>query len=40
MGRVREGLLEGWQAEGAALRFETWRSLARSEALGDGRPRN
>jgi AcrR family transcriptional regulator len=43
---VREGLLDGWDvAERArarlaaaiahALRFETWRSLARSEALGD-----
>jgi AcrR family transcriptional regulator len=43
---VREGLLEGWKASGPArarlaaavahaLRFETWRSLARAEALGD-----
>jgi AcrR family transcriptional regulator len=47
MGRVREELLEGWNVSGAArtrlaaaiahaLRFETWRSLAREEALGDG----
>jgi AcrR family transcriptional regulator len=46
VGRVREGLLEGWEAAGPArgrlaaavahaLRFETWRSLARAEALGD-----
>ena len=43
---VRDGLLEGWRARAAArprltaavahaLRFETWRSLARVEALGD-----
>jgi AcrR family transcriptional regulator len=46
VGRVREGLLEGWGARGPArarlaaavshaLRFETWRSLARAEGLGD-----
>ena len=46
MGEVRDGLLEGWGAKRAArarlaaviahaLRFETWRSLARAEALGD-----
>ena len=46
MGRVREELLEGWEARGPArarlaaavahgLRFETWRSLARAEELGD-----
>jgi len=44
--RVREGLLDGWEAAGPArkhlaaavahaLRFETWRSLARIEALDD-----
>ena len=43
---VRDALLEGWDAQGAArarlaaaiahgLRFGTWRSLAREEALGD-----
>ena len=43
---VRDGLLEGWAARGRArarlaaalahaLRFETWQSLARAEALGD-----
>lgn len=43
---VRDGLLEGWAAPAPvqpqlvaavahALRFETWRSLARVEALGD-----
>jgi AcrR family transcriptional regulator len=43
---VRDGLLEGWEAPepararlaaavAHALRFETWRSLARSGALGD-----
>jgi AcrR family transcriptional regulator len=43
---VRDGLLERWASRGAArrrlaaavahaLRFETWRSLARVEALGD-----
>lgn len=43
---VRDGLLEGWDARGPArarlaaavrhaLRFETWRSLAREERLGD-----
>jgi AcrR family transcriptional regulator len=43
---VREDMLEGWEAAGPprarlaaaiahALRFETWRSLARAEALGD-----
>jgi AcrR family transcriptional regulator len=43
---VRDGLLDGWAAPGTArvrlaaaiahaLRFETWRSLARLEALGD-----
>ncbi len=43
---VREGLLDGWGVEGPArarlaaaiahaLRFETWRSLARAEALGE-----
>src|SRR5919112_14616 len=43
---VRDGLLEGWAAPqpararlaaaiAHALRFETWRSLARSESLGD-----
>jgi AcrR family transcriptional regulator len=47
VGRVREGLLEGWGAAGQvqaplaaavahALRFETWRSLARIEGLDDG----
>lgn len=47
VGRVREGLLEGWDAAGPvqarlaaavahALRFETWRSLARIEGLDDG----
>jgi hypothetical protein len=46
VGRVREELLEGWGAAGPArarlaaavahaLRFETWRSLARAEGLGD-----
>ena len=46
VGAVRDGLLEGWAAPGPArarlaaavahaLRFETWRSLARVEALGD-----
>jgi AcrR family transcriptional regulator len=46
VGGVREELLEGWEASGPArarlaaaiahaLRFETWRSLARVEALGD-----
>ena len=46
VGAVRDGLLEGWAATGAppvrlaaavahALRFETWRSLAQVEALGD-----
>ena len=44
--QVREGLLDGWEVQGPArarvqaaiahaLRFETWRSLARAEALGD-----
>jgi AcrR family transcriptional regulator len=44
--RLREELLEGWKARGVnrarlsaviahALRFETWRSLARAESLGD-----
>jgi AcrR family transcriptional regulator len=48
MGEVRDGLLEGWGAKRAgrarlgaviahALRFETWRSLARTEALGDAK---
>ena len=43
---VRDGLIRGWGARGAArarlgaaiahaLRFDTWRSLARVEALGD-----
>jgi hypothetical protein len=43
---VREELLEGWGTKRAArarqaaaiahaLRFETWRSLARAEGLGD-----
>ena len=43
---VREGLLDGWGVErpararlaaaiAHALRFETWRSLARAEGLGD-----
>jgi AcrR family transcriptional regulator len=43
---VRDGLLEGWRGRGAArerrsaaiahaLRFETWRSLVRSEGLDD-----
>jgi AcrR family transcriptional regulator len=47
VGRVRDGLLEGWEAAGPAraplaaavahaLRFETWRSLARIEGLDDG----
>ena len=46
VGRVREELLERWKAPAAArarlgaaiahaLRFDTWRSLARVEALGD-----
>ena len=46
MGRVRQELLEGWgvsrsakarlaAAIAHALRFETWRSLARVEKLGD-----
>jgi AcrR family transcriptional regulator len=46
VGRVREELIEGWEVAGPArvrlsaaiahaLRFETWRSLARAEALGD-----
>jgi AcrR family transcriptional regulator len=46
VGAVRDGLLEGWAPPGPArarlaaavahaLRFETWRSLARVEALGD-----
>jgi AcrR family transcriptional regulator len=46
VGRSREGLLEGWHAAGPArvrlaaavahaLQFETWRSLARAEGLGD-----
>src|SRR5919206_52369 len=46
VGAVREALLEGWEAHGRArarlaaalahaLRFETWQSLARAEALGD-----
>ena len=46
VGAVRDGLLEGWEAPGPArarlaaavahaLRFETWHSLARAEALGD-----
>jgi AcrR family transcriptional regulator len=46
VGRVREELLEGWGAEGLAgarlvaaighaLRFDTWRSLARTEKLND-----
>ena len=44
--RVREELLEGWKARGPArarltaaishaLKFETWRSLARAESLSD-----
>jgi AcrR family transcriptional regulator len=44
--RLREELLEGWKARGVArarlsaviahaLKFETWRSLARAESLGD-----
>jgi AcrR family transcriptional regulator len=44
---VREGLVKGWEpagpararlaaAVGHALRFETWRSLARAERLEDG----
>jgi AcrR family transcriptional regulator len=44
--RLREQLLEGWKARGVArarlsaviahaLKFETWRSLARAESLGD-----
>ena len=43
---VRDGLLEGWEASGPArvrlgatvahaLRFDTWRSLARAEGLDD-----
>jgi AcrR family transcriptional regulator len=47
VGRVRGGLLEGWEAAGPArarlaaaighaLRFDTWRSLARTEELEDG----
>ena len=46
VGRIREDLLEGWNAAGPArarlaaaiahaIRFETWRSLARTEGLGD-----
>ena len=45
VGRVREELLEGWEVQpmrarlataiGHALRFETWRSLARLDGLGD-----
>jgi hypothetical protein len=46
VGRVRMELLEGWAVEesarprlaaaiGHALRFETWRSLARMEGLRD-----
>jgi len=46
VGAVRDGLIEGWDAPGPArarlaaavahaLRFETWHSLARAEALGD-----
>ena len=46
--RARDGLLEGWEAAepgrvrlaaaiAHALRFETWRSLARAEALGDAK---
>jgi AcrR family transcriptional regulator len=46
VGEVRDGLLKGWAAPRSArarlaaavahaLRFETWRSLARGEALGD-----
>jgi AcrR family transcriptional regulator len=46
VGRAREGLLEGWEVSGSArgrlaaavahaLRFETWRSLARLEGLAD-----
>jgi AcrR family transcriptional regulator len=46
VGGVRQNLLEGWEvstqgrarlspAISHALRFETWRSLARTEALGD-----
>jgi AcrR family transcriptional regulator len=46
VGEVRHDLLEGWEVSGPgrtrlsaaishALRFETWRSLARAEALGD-----
>src|SRR6185295_19689026 len=46
VGRVREELLEGWGARGPVrerlaaamghgLRFETWRSLARTEGLED-----
>jgi AcrR family transcriptional regulator len=47
VGRERDGLLEGWEAPepararlaaaiGHALRFDTWRSLARTEGLDDG----
>ena len=47
VGRVREELLAGWEAPGAArarlaaaiahaLRFDTWRSLTRTEGLDDG----
>jgi AcrR family transcriptional regulator len=47
VGRVREDLLEGWEAAGPprarlaaaighALRFETWCSLVRGEGLDDG----
>jgi len=47
VGRVREGLFEGWEVSGPArarlapaighaLRFDTWRSLARTEGLDDG----
>jgi AcrR family transcriptional regulator len=46
VGQVRDGLLRGWGVQGAArrrlaaavahaLRFDTWRSLARTAALGD-----
>ena len=47
VGRTREELLEGWEAGGPArarlaaaighaMRFDTWRSLARTERLDDG----
>jgi AcrR family transcriptional regulator len=48
LGRIRGDLIEGWKTRGPArarlaaaighaLRFDTWRSLARSEGLDDGK---